>query len=160
MSLKLKFLTCPECAGHSYSSYSSNGETANVNCRCGHNYKGKFEYKTVDYPNVTILGETFKKLDVEKEIFYNETHNDAPFGVNVKIEFHKESHYHRCDRKKRYNAKTRYNATEFHYLYETFGFIEYGVAIESNIHRIGGTLDLTHIKSIVITKATKKHRDH
>ena len=159
MCLKLKFLTCPECAGHSYNSYSSNGVTANVNCRCGHNYKAAFEYKSVNYPDVTILGETFKRLDVEKEIFYDDS-NGFPFGVNVKIKFHKESHYYRCDRKKRYNAKTRYNATEFHYLHETFGFIEHSVAIESNIHRIGGTLDLTHIKSIVITKATKKHRDH
>ena len=153
MSLKLKFLTCPECAGHSYNSYSSNGITANVNCRCGHNYKAEFEYKTVDYPNVTILGKTFEKLNVEKEIFYDETHNDAPFGVNVKIVFHKESHYNG-------RKEIRYNATEFHYLHETFGLTEYSVAIESDIHRTGGTLDLTHIKSIVVTKATKKHRDY
>jgi len=153
MSLKLKYLTCPECAGHSYNSYSSNGITADVNCRCGHKYIAPFESKTVDYPNVTILGKTFEKLNVEKEIFYDETHNDAPFGVNVKIEFHKESHYNG-------RKEIRYNATEFHYLHETFGFTKYSVAIESDIHHTGGTLDLTHIKSIVITKAIKKHEDH
>jgi len=153
MSLQLKFLTCPKCAGHSTNGYSYGGENATVDCRCGHNYKAPFQYKTVDYPDVTILGETFKKLNVEKEIFYDETHNDAPFGVNVKVEFHKESQYYG-------RRKTRYNATEFHYLYETFGFIDHGVAIESYIHRSGGTLDLTHIKSIVITKAIKKHKNH
>jgi hypothetical protein len=152
MCLKLKFLTCPECAGHSYNSYSSNGITANVDCRCGHNYKAAFECKSVNYPDVTILGETFKRLDVEKEIFYDDS-NGFPFGVNVKIKFHKESHYNG-------RKDIRYNATEFHYLHETFGFTEHSVAIESNIHRTGGTLDLTHVKSIVITKATKKHRDH
>ena len=153
MSLKLKYLTCPECAGHSYNSYSSNGITADVNCRCGHKYKAPFEYKDVEYPDVTILDKTFKKLNVEKEIFYDEKRNNAPFGVNVEIKFHKESHYNG-------RKEIRYNATEFHYLHKTFGFNEYSVAIESNIHCTGGTLDLTQIKSIVITKATKKHRDH
>lgn len=152
MSLKLKFLTCPECAGHSYNSYSSNGITANVNCRCGHNYKGSFESKTVDYPNVTILGKTFEKLNVEKEIFYDEKRNNAPFGVNVKIEFHKESHYNG-------RKDIRHNATEFHYLYNSIEN-EPRVAVESDIHYFGGTLDISHIKSIVITKATKKHRNH
>jgi hypothetical protein len=155
MCLKLKFLTCPECAGHSYNSYSSNGITANVDCRCGHKYKAAFEYKSVNYPDVTILGEKFKRLDVEKEIFYDKS-NDAPFGVNVKIKYHKESHY--AGRRR----ETRYNATEFHYMYEPICtiFVEQGVAIESNIHYCGGTYDLSHIKSIVVTKATKKHRDH
>jgi hypothetical protein len=152
MCLKLKFLTCPGCAGHSYKSYRSNGETANVDCKCGHNYKAAFEHKYVNYPDVTILGETFKRLDVEKEIFYDDS-NGFPFGVNVKIKFHKESHYNG-------RKNIRYNATEFHYLHETFGFTEHSVAVESDIHRTGGTIDLTHIKSIVITKATKKHRDH
>jgi hypothetical protein len=153
MCLKLKYLTCPECAGHSTNGYYYSGENANVDCRCGHKYKALFQYKTVNYPDVTILGETFKKLDVEKEIFYDENHNDAPFGVNVKIEFHKESHHYG-------RSETRYNATEFHYLHETFAFAEYSVAIESDIHRSGGTLDLSHIKSIVITKAIKKHINH
>jgi hypothetical protein len=152
MSLKLKFLTCPQCGGHTYHSYSYNGETVKVDCRCGHEYKTEFQFKTVDYPNVTILGETFKKLNVEKEIFYNETENDAPFGVNIKLEFHKESHYSG-------RGKTRYNATEFHYLYDHIEN-EPRIAIESNIHYSGGTIDLPHIKSIVITKATKKHRSH
>lgn len=154
MSLKLKFLTCPKCAGHSYDSYSSNDEYAIVKCPCGHEYKAPFQYKTVDYPDVTILGEKFKKLNVEKEIFYNETNNDAPFGVNVKIKFHKESHYYsrRCE--------TRFNATEFHYLHTSFYNYDKSVAIESDIHYSGGNLDITHIKSIVITKATKKHRNH
>jgi len=153
MYLKLNYLTCPECSGHSYNSYSSNGITADVNCRCGHNYKGSFESKAVDYPDVTILGKTFEKLSVEKEIFYDEKRNDAPFGVNVEIEFHKESHYNG-------RKDIRYNATEFHYLHKTFGFIEHSVAIESDIHCTGGTLDISHIKSIVITKAIKKHEDH
>ena len=154
MSLKLKYLTCPVCKGHTYDSYSSNGETAIVDCRCGHKYKAAFEYKTVDYPNVTILGETFKKLDVEKEIFYDES-NDAPFGVNVKIKYHKESHYNG-------RRETRYNATEFHYMYRPICtiFVEQGVAIESDIHCSGGTYDISHIKSIVVTKATKKHKWH
>jgi hypothetical protein len=151
MCLKLKFLTCPECAGHTYNSYRYNGETANINCRCGNNYKAAFEYKSVNYPDVTILGETFKRLDVEKEIFYDDS-NGFPFGVNVKIKYHKESHYNG-------RRDTRYNATEFHYLYESFTH-EKSVAIESDIHYCGGTLDVSHIKSIVITKATKKHKSH
>lgn len=153
MLLKLKFITCPECEGHSSKGYSYSSEIATVNCRCGHNYKAAFEYKSVNYPDVTILGKTFEKLNVEKEIFYDETHNDAPFGVNVKLKFHKESHY-------KSRSQTRYNATEFHYLHETFGFAEHSVAIESDIHCTGGTLDVSHIKSIVITKATKKHKNH
>jgi hypothetical protein len=152
MSLQLKFLTCPKCDGHSYNSYSSNGETAVVNCRCGHNYKTAFQHKTVEYPNVTILGLKFKKLCVEREIFYDKTNNDAPFGVNIKLEYHKESHYNG-------RRKTRFNATEFHYLYDCIEN-EQRVAIESDIHYSGGTLDLCNIKSIVITKATKKHKNH
>jgi hypothetical protein len=154
MCLKLKFLTCPECAGHSYNSYSYNGETATVNCPCGHNYKAAFEYKSVNYPDVTILGETFKRLDVEKEIFYDETTNDAPFGVNVAITFHEQSHYNKRGDKKRHNA------TEFHYLHDSFGTYDKSVAIESDIHYSGGTLDVSHIKSIIITKANKKHKLH
>ncbi len=157
MCLKLKFLTCPACKGHSYNSYSHNGDDyATVNCPCGHDYKDSFQYKTVDYPDVTILGETFNKLDVEKEIFYNKTTNDAPFGVNVKLKFHKESHYYGR------RSEIRYNATEFHYMYKPLCtvFLEQGVAIESDIHYHGGTLDISHIKSIVITKATKKHKSH
>ena len=152
MCLKLKFLTCPACAGHTYNSYGSNGVTAVVDCRCGHNYKAAFEYKSVNYPDVTILGETFKRLNVEKEIFYDEINNDAPFGVNVKLKFHKESHYSG-------RLETRYNATEFHYLHDSFSN-DKSVAIESEIHYHGGTLDVSHIKSIVITKATKKHKFH
>lgn len=150
MSLKLKFLTCPECKGHSYTSYSSNGITANVNCRCGHKYKAEFEYKTVDYPDVTILGKTFEKLSVEKEIFYPE-----PFGVNVEFKFHKESHYNG-------RKDIRHNATEFHYLYNSrnLSWDDPRVAVESYIHYQGGTLEISHIKSIVITKATKKYRNH
>lgn len=148
MGLKLKYLTCPKCKGHNYNSYISNSISVNVNCRCGHNYEGSFEYKDVDYPDVTILGETFNKLDVEKEIFF-----DKPFGVNVEFKFHKESHYagHRKD--------IRHNATEFHYLYDSIEN-EPRVAVESDIHCFGGTIDLSHIKSIVITKAVKKHKNH
>lgn len=152
MSLQLKYLTCPSCKEHTYHSYSSNGITTNVKCRCDNQYEGTFEYKTVHYPDVTILGKIFKKLDVEKEIFYNETNNDAPFGVNVKIEFHKESHYNGF-------RETRYNATEFHYLHYSINN-DKSVAIESDIHYSGGTLDISQIKSIVITKAIKKHKNH
>ncbi len=152
MCLKLKYLTCPVCKGHTYHSYSSNGITADVDCRCGHEYKAEFQYKTVDYPNVTIFGKTFKKLDVEKEKFFDKTNNNSPFGVNVKINFHKESHYSDY-------RKTRYNATEFHYLHDSFSH-DKSVAIESDIHYAGGTLDISNIKSIVITKAIKKHKNH
>lgn len=151
MYLKLKYLTCPKCKGHSYSSYYYNDQNVNVICSCKHEYKTVFEYKDVKYPDVIILGETFKNLDKEREIFYDETNNNAPFGVNVTIEFHKESHY--------INQQTRYNATEFHYLHESYNDYK-SVAIESEIHYTGGTLDVSQIKSIVITKATKKHKNY
>jgi len=123
----------------------SNGDDIKLTCRCGEVSRTTYHYKKVPYPNVTVLDVEYIKLNKEIEIFFEE-----PFGADVTITYHKESG--RTD-------ETRYNATEFHFMFDGFEGNE-DFAVESDIHGQGGTTPIATVKTIVITKSTKKHTNH
>jgi hypothetical protein len=112
---------------------------------------------------LTVLGED-KDWNKELEIFHKDC--DAPHGFNCKI-----AYIDSC----RIKEETRHNCTEFHHRYdfdadfikdpdyETGGtdhnhpayFYTGSSAFESDIHRTGGTVKLSQVKSIEITIADK-----
>jgi len=148
--MKLKYITCPNCKTHRYSSIGFYGTELNVKCVCGHNYKTQYQFKEVNYPDVEICGVMHKELNKELEIFF-EDEKLHPFGFNAEIKFHKEA-----GRKNH----TRYNGTEFHFMFKTYVEENGAFAIESDIHSQGGTTPIDEVKSITITIAEKLHTDH
>lgn len=92
------------------------------------------------------LGEELDS-SVEHELFYDEA--EHPYGFNAILT------YKDGETKPEHKVNTHHNCTEVHHLYNDLGTInnEKRIALESDIHRTGGTRDINRLESVEITVA-------
>lgn len=132
---------CENCGSKKWNSISSfGGETATFTCRiCEH--KGPVTGTPTEViPAIIKIDGEFKDSSKELEIFDD-------LGWNVAIVYHDYS---------RKDDEMRYNITEIHWRHDTYGD-EPSVALESDVHSHGGTIDIYHIKQLTAVKSEKKH---